>query len=55
MPEKDEQQLDVFSYLSPEQRVPQERPPRSLRVIRRGSKSHCPWFRSLLMTCLKTT
>ena len=23
---KDEQQLDVFSYLSPEQRVPQDHP-----------------------------
>src|SRR5213083_2080596 len=28
---KDEQQLDVFSYISPEQRVPQDHPLRSLR------------------------
>ena len=30
---KDEQQLDVFSYISPEQRVPQEHPLRSLRAM----------------------
>ena len=30
---KDEQQLDVFSYLSPEQRVPQDHPLRPLRVM----------------------
>ncbi len=30
---KDEQQLDVFSYLSPEQRVPQDHPLRLLRVM----------------------
>src|SRR5258705_12264469 len=30
---KDEQQLDVFSYVSPEQRVPQDHPLRSLRVM----------------------
>src|SRR5882724_6336084 len=30
---KDEQQLDVFSYVSPEQRVPQEHPLRPLRVM----------------------
>ena len=30
---KDEQQLDVFSYVSPEQRVPQDRPLRSLRAM----------------------
>jgi len=30
---KDEQQLDVFSYISPEQRVPQDHPLRSLRAI----------------------
>src|ERR1700726_3961600 len=30
---KDEQQLDVFSYLSPEQRVPQDHPLRSLRPM----------------------
>jgi hypothetical protein len=30
---KDEQQLDVFSYTSPEQRVPQDHPLRSLRAM----------------------
>ena len=30
---KDEQQLDVFSYISPGQRVPQDHPLRSLRVM----------------------
>ncbi len=30
---KDEQQLDVFSYVSPEQRVPQDLPLRSLRAM----------------------
>jgi transposase len=30
---KDEQQLDVFSYISPEQRVPQDHPIRTLRVM----------------------
>jgi transposase len=30
---KDEQQLDVFSYISPEQRVPQGHPLRSLRAM----------------------
>ena len=30
---KDEQQLDVFSYISPEQRVPQDHPFRLLRAI----------------------
>jgi Transposase domain (DUF772)/Transposase DDE domain len=30
---KDEQQLDVFSYVSPEQRVPQDHPSRPLRVM----------------------
>ncbi len=29
----DEQQLDVFSYISPEQRVPQDHPLRSLRAM----------------------
>src|SRR5256885_12897914 len=33
---KDEQQLDVFSYVSPEQRVPQDHPLRSLRPDRWG-------------------
>src|ERR1700738_2698575 len=30
---KDDQQLDVFSYISPEQRVPQDHPLRSLRAM----------------------
>ena len=30
---KDEQQLDVFSYVSPEQRVAQDHPLRPLRVM----------------------
>src|SRR5213079_686956 len=30
---QDEQQLDVFSYVSPEQRVPQDHPLRPLRVL----------------------
>ena len=30
---KDEQQLDVFSYVSPEQRVPPDHPLRSLRAM----------------------
>jgi transposase len=30
---KDERQLDVFSYISPEQRVPQDHPLRSLRAM----------------------
>jgi transposase len=30
---KDEQQLDVFSYISPEQRVPQDHPLRPLRAM----------------------
>src|SRR5450755_793321 len=30
---QDEQQMDVFSYVSPEQRVPQEHPLRPLRVM----------------------
>jgi transposase len=30
---KDDQQLDVFSYISPEQRVPQDHPLRPLRVM----------------------
>jgi hypothetical protein len=29
----DEQQLEVFSYVSPEQRVPQDHPLRPLRVM----------------------
>src|SRR5579864_8172129 len=30
---KDEQQLDVFSYVSPEQRIPQDHPLRSMRAM----------------------
>ena len=30
---KDEQQLDVFSYISPEQRVPHDHPLRPLRAM----------------------
>jgi len=30
---KDEQQLDVFSYISPEQRVPEDHPLRALRAM----------------------
>jgi hypothetical protein len=30
---KDEQQLDVFSYISPEERVPHDHPLRPLRVM----------------------
>jgi hypothetical protein len=30
---KDERQLDAFSYISPEQRVPQDHPLRSLRAM----------------------
>jgi hypothetical protein len=33
MRRKDEQQLDVFSYVSPKQRVPQDHPLRALRVM----------------------
>jgi hypothetical protein len=33
MRRKDEQQLDVFSYISPEQRVPQDHPLCSLRAM----------------------
>jgi hypothetical protein len=33
MHRKDEQQLDVFSYISPEHRVPQDHPLRSLRAM----------------------
>jgi len=35
---KDEQQLDMFSYISPEQRVPQDHPLRSLRAMTDGPK-----------------
>jgi hypothetical protein len=36
---KDEQQLDVFSYISPEQRVPQDHPLRSLRAMMETKES----------------
>jgi len=35
---KDEQQLDVFSYISPEQRVPHDHPLRPLRVMKSEEK-----------------
>ena len=45
---KDEQQLDVFSYLSPEQRVPQDHPLRPLRVmVDEALRRLQPWFRKL--------
>jgi hypothetical protein len=37
---KDEQQLDVFSYISPEQRVPQDHPLRSLRAMTDEALQH---------------
>src|SRR5207253_2298679 len=37
---KDEQQLDVFSYISPEQRVPQDHPLRSLRAMTDDALQH---------------
>jgi transposase len=33
----DEQQLDVFSYVSPEQRIPQEHPLRPIRAMADGA------------------
>src|ERR1700693_3066529 len=45
---KDEQQLDVFSYLSPEQRVPQDHPLRLLRAMTDEALQHLsPRFNSL--------
>ena len=45
---KDEQQLDVFSYISPEQRVPQDHPLRSLRAMTDGALQQLrPRFNSL--------
>jgi hypothetical protein len=45
---KDEQQLDVFSYVSPEQRVPRDRPLRPLRVMTdEALKELQPWFNKL--------
>ena len=45
---KDEQQLDVFSYISPEQRVPQDHPLRMLRVMTDEALHHLqPRFNKL--------
>ena len=45
---KDEQQLDVFSYVSPEQRVPQGHPLRPLRVMTdEALRELQPWFNKL--------
>src|SRR5256714_5805089 len=47
----DEQQLDVFSYISPEQRVPQEHPLRSLRAMAdEALRDLQPRFRKLYAT-----
>ena len=44
----DEQQLNVFSYVSPEQRVPQEHPLRPLRAMADGALCELtPRFRKL--------
>src|SRR5579862_38519 len=48
---QDEQQLDVFSYISPEQRVPQDHPLRPLRaqVLKRGwSVAETPYPKKVL-------
>jgi hypothetical protein len=42
MRRKDEQQLDVFSYISPEQRVPQDHPLRLLRAMTDQASSDLP-------------
>ena len=48
---KDEQQLDVFSYISPEQRVPQDHPLRSLRAMTDEALQQLrPRFNSLYAT-----
>src|SRR5260221_13309405 len=45
---KDEQQLDVFSYISPEQRVPHDHPLRPLRVMTdEALRELQPWFNKL--------
>lgn len=47
----DEQQLEVFSYVSPEQRIPQEHPLRPLRAM--ADEALCelqPRFRRLYST-----
>ena len=45
---KDEQQLDVFSYVSPEQRVPQDHPLRPLRAMTDEALQPLqPWFNKL--------
>src|SRR5437667_291599 len=43
----DEQQLDVFSYISPDERVPQDHPLRSLRVIDEALQQLRPRFNNL--------
>ena len=44
----DEQQLEVFSYVSPEQRIPQEHPLRPLRAMADEALSELqPRFRRL--------
>ena len=50
---QDEQQLDVFSYISPEQRVPQDHPLRTLRSMTdEALRELQPRFRRL---CASTT
>jgi transposase len=45
---KDDQHLDVFSYISPEQRVPQDHPLRPLRTMTdEALRKLTPRFRSL--------
>ena len=45
---KDEQQLDVFSYISPEQRVPHDHPLRLVRVMTdEALRELQPWFNKL--------
>jgi len=41
---KDEQQLDVFSYVNPEQRVPQDHPLRSLRAMTDSRKMRVEFY-----------
>jgi transposase len=47
---KDEQQLDVFSYVSPELRVPQDHPLRSLRATDEALRELQPRFNKLYAT-----
>jgi transposase len=45
---QDEQQLDVYSYVSPAQRVPQDHPLRPLRVMTdEALRELQPWFNKL--------